>query len=505
VSTAVLESGTRGSRAPLGTALAVTAPLLAGLAGYAVSIVLGYVLSPAEFGRLAVVQSAWTLWQQVLRFGVPVTVKRFLSSLGRDADAAAIVRSGALLNAGISVAAALVLLLVQSRTHFLGPGYAALTLFVAGAAIFPAVGETLANALLGFFEMTRFAAVVSADTVVSTALGIALAVWWRSAEGAMTGVACGTAATALAGAWFLRDTLRPGRAALPHGFATFAWWSLIGTMPVLVMLQSDVLLLRILTVRPDADTIVGFYRAAQLLARAPALLAFALSTAAYPYIAYYQARDADAGERIVHTTVRYLLLVALPFSLAMCAAPSVVLRLVFPAAYVTGETAEALRVLAAAGVAAAVVIVLARAMQAAGRIGEAAAVLGGASLVQLALFVFVVPATGIRGAAWSTLAGYGCGLAALGLLDFRRLRAPGSLRSVFRLAPALVGSTAVMALVPDVGRMMSALYFCVSIAVYGILVLATGGLEAGDWAALRRLVGGVGLPDGARVGEGRPS
>jgi O-antigen/teichoic acid export membrane protein len=487
VNTAVPAAKRGGDVASLGTVFATVAPLAAGLAGYVVNIVFGYVLSPAEFGRFAVVQSAWTLWQQILRFGVPVTVKRFLASRARDADGARLVRAGLLLNGGICAAAWLAAALIHSRTSLLSGPYANLAFFVAGGAIFPAIGEVLANALLGFFEMTRFAIAVSSDTVVSSVVGIALALVTRSAAGAMIGIVCGTAATAMAGAWFLRGILRAGRVWLPRGFAGFAWWSLAGTVPVLIMLQSDVLLLRLLTSRSDADVMVGLYRAAQLLSKAPALLAFAFSTAVYPYLAYYEGRDAATGRRIVQRTVKYLLLVASPFSMAMIVAPAAVLRLVFPAAYATRETVEALRVLASAGIAAAVLIVLGRALQASGRAAHAAAVLGGASLVQIVLFVLVVPVAGIRGAAWSTLAGYGVGLLALSVLHLRYLGVPSILRSVFGLAPALGGFAVIGAFASDTGRAASALYLGGALAAYCVLIFTTGGLDAGDWLTLRRL------------------
>jgi O-antigen/teichoic acid export membrane protein len=267
--------------------------------------------------------------------------------------------------------------------------------------------------------------------LVKLLIGLWLASLGAGAAGVMAGFAAGAGLSLLHSLWVVR------RARLFQNSAKLLEWRdsnvaadtlplFAGMLGVALMLNLDVLGLKLFSPGGSGDELAGFYQAAVILARTPVFLAQALTLVLFSYVAASERAGETAGSPVGEpgdpapetTTRRYLRLafkswgrLLLPGGLALALAPQAALRLFFPARYQQGELV--LQVAALGGVLLALVTLLSGVLQAAGKRRAAAVSSGLAVSAQLLVLAWMVPGWGSLAAALSLLA---AGLVALATL-----------------------------------------------------------------------------------------
>ncbi|MBI4161502.1 MAG: flippase [Acidobacteria bacterium] len=260
--------------------------------------------------------------------------------------------------------------------------------------------------------------------------------------------------------------LRMLRASLP-----FALTSVFA----LVYFRIGVFLLQFLR-GPEA---VGSFVAAFKILEAFLILPGALTFALFPRLAR-TAEDPARGTVALEHAARYLLLAAVPLAAATAAFAAPLLRLLYTERYL--DSASCLRVLALAIVPLFLNSVLGAAALSLDRertaMGIAAAMIG----VNGLLHGLLIPADGIRGAAWATLITQT--LVAVLYLRLLRRWVPG-LRGIRQLWRPLAAGVPFLAMVwgPPVATFLPAL------AAYGCLLFLLRAVDGGDLVLLRRALG----------------
>ncbi len=389
---------------------------------YAFSVALGWLLPPEQFGQVGVAQSLLLLTALVVGSGFTWTAAYDVAALGitdetrrrfRVAWAANTVL-GLLLAGGLWAAYALGWLP-------LGPAYRAVVPLVGLTTILLAARSVVNGAARGLYRFGPVALNLAGEVAVKVGAGLALVAIGAGVVGVMAGFAAGAAAALLHSLWIVRPArLWRGQRWLDRRVVTATAPFFVGVLGPALMLNLDVLGLKLLAPAGQGDELAGLYQAAVILARTPVFIAQSLALVLFSYAAGTIRENGQLpsfaphtpGRAYVRTAVRAWAGLLLPAGLALVLAPRAVLALFFPAHY--QMAASALRVAAGGGVLLALVTLLNGVSQAAGDRRRPAVAAGLAVIVQVGILVWLVPDWGILGAALSLLAAGSVAL--LGLL-----------------------------------------------------------------------------------------
>ena len=318
------------------------------------------------------------------------------------------------------------------------------------------------------------------QTVTVAAAGTAVLL----AGGGLTGIAWAAAAAgggniALA-AWLMRHrvrrlrwrfdrdlTARLLRRALPFG--------LTGLL-ALIYFRTGLFFLQVL----DGPGAVGAFAAAFKILEACFVVPAALNAALFPHLSRSAQGGVEAVGRAVERAFRYYLVLGLPLTAAIGLFAEPIVTLLFSDRF--AGSVEALRLLALGIVPLFLNSVLGIAAFSLNRERIALRIATAMIAASALLHALLVPRYGITGAAWATIVTQYLFCVVYIVLVSRWL--PG-----LRLAPALRRPmTAAIALVPPVLVGRSAAAFAVSIGLYGVLLVALGGVDSSDATLLRRIV-----------------
>ncbi|MFQ5576182.1 MAG: oligosaccharide flippase family protein [Anaerolineae bacterium] len=391
--------------------------IITALLNYVFGVTLSWFFTPAQFGLLGVAQSlllvlalivgsgfAWTAAHDVAAEGVtPRTRRRF--------------RAAWLANValGVFLAAALWLAYATGRLP-LGPGYRAVIPLVGFTTVVLAARSVLNGAARGLYRFGPIAVNLSGEVVIKVGVGLALVAAGMGVAGVMAGFAVGALAALAHSLWMVWS------ARLWRGAGRFDGAVLSATAPLflgmlgpVLMLNFDLLGLKLLAPAGQGDELAGYYQAAVILARTPVFIAQSLTLVLFSYAAGAASRakkpGPDGTSGYVLTVVRAWGIFLLPGGLALMLAPQAALALFFPPHY--QAAAPTLRISAAGGVLLALVTLLNGVFQAGTSRRRPALAAGLAMVAQAAALVTLVPRLGAAGAAWSLLAGGGAALLGL--------------------------------------------------------------------------------------------
>jgi O-antigen/teichoic acid export membrane protein len=256
----------------------------------------------------------------------------------------------------------------------------------------------------------------------------------------MAGFALGTAVALVHSLWVTRATrLWRGEGWTDRQVVTTTLPLFVGLLGTALMLNLDILGLKLLALPGMGDELAGFYQAAVILARTPVFVAQSLTLVLFSYVAGSKGETSARPEEMlrqgsttgdsrlgyVWDAVRAWVRLLLPAGLVLMLAPRAALSLFFPLQY--QAAAPALRVAAAGGVFLALVTMLTGVLQAAGDRRRPAIAAALATLTQVVVLVWLVPVWGALGAAASLLAAGGVALIGLapalrGQVEIRLLR-----------------------------------------------------------------------------------
>jgi O-antigen/teichoic acid export membrane protein len=199
-----------------------------------------------------------------------------------------------------------------------------------------------------------------------------------------------------------------------------------------LMLNLDVLGLKLLAVGGQGDELSGYYQAAVILARTPVFLAQALTLVLFSYAAGNVLDDLGEKSKLstyFQAAVRSWFRFLVPIGVVLILAPADILTLMFPAQY--QESSDILQIAAVGGLLLSLVTMLNGVLQATGHKRGAALTTAVATVSQIAVLLWFVPRSGAHGAAASLVV---AGVIALAGLVIIYLRASSvNLKKLFRM------------------------------------------------------------------------
>jgi O-antigen/teichoic acid export membrane protein len=310
--------------------------------------------------------------------------------------------------------------------------------------------------------------------------GLALVALGFGVAGVMAAFAAGAALALLHSLWIVRDArLWQGRGWFNRNVMSVTAPLFVGMLGPALMLNLDILGLKLLAPVGRGDELAGFYQAAVILARIPIFTARSLTMVVFSYVA--GASRLSNPPDYARAAARLWQRLLVPAGLALAIAPQAALAIFFPPAY--AAALPALRIAALGGILLSLVTLLTGIAQAAGKRRASAWAAGIATLVQVVVLLWLVPRWGIVGAAASLVAAGVVALAGLAPL-FAPRRAPAP-AAVWRQGWPLLALIVPLLLLPDGTRLFGLLKYATAGLAYLLALAAAQGFLPGQTGATR--------------------
>lgn len=378
---------------------------LTSLANYAFSVALSWFLTPSEFGLVGVAQSLLLLAGLAVGSGFSWSASHDLAAYGPGERSRRTLRTALIANAGLG----LLLASVMGATSRLGlPAFGPenrLVLPLVGLTTLLLALRAVANgAARGAYRFRPLAANLAGEAFLKALAGLALVIAGAGVAGVMAGFAVGAAAALLHSLWIIRK-LRfwEGVGWFDSGVVRASLPMFLGMLGPALMLNLDILGLKLLAPAQQADELAGLYQAAVVLARIPVFAAQSLAAVSFSYVAgRREALDGAPLAGYFRAAVKAWLRLLLPAALVLAVAPGAALSVFFPEAY--QGAAGALRISAAGAALLAMATLLMGILQAAGERRRPALVAVAGVTAQLGVLALLAPRLGALAAALSLLA-----------------------------------------------------------------------------------------------------
>ncbi len=464
--------------------LIVGAYIATSLLNYAFGVALSWFFTPAQFGVLGVVQSLLLLMSLTVGAGFAWTAAHDVASAGMTDETRRRIRAawvanlivGFLMGTGVWAAYRVGILP-------LGEAYATAIPLIGLTVVLLSARSVFNGVARGLYRFGGLSVNLVAEVLIKIAIGLGLVLMGGGVTGVMIAFAAGAGLTLLHSLWIIR----PARIWQGNGWtdqrvvrATAPLF--IGMLGTALMLNLDVLGLKLLAAPAQGDVLAGMYQAAVILARTPVFLAQALTLVVFSYAAAkgpsgeqqpIEKRPANGYPLVaVQSWLKFLL----PAGLVFVLAPHAALSLFFPAQY---QAASApLRIAAIGGILLALVTLLNGVLQASADRRWPAIAAGIATLTQIGTLIWLIPHWGAVGAAVSLVVAGGVTLAVLALTHWPALtgwlfghgaKAVGG-QAVRSAIPLLILALPLL-LIPDGDRITSLIKLSLSGLGYGLALL----------------------------------
>lgn len=384
----------------------VIAYLMTSLMNYAFSVGLSWYLTPNQFGVLGVAQSILLMVALIVGSGFSWTAAKDLASNGADELSRVRFRTAILANGLVGMIIALGLWLTYQLGWMpLGASYRLVIPMIGVTTLILCIRAVLNGAARGLLQFTAVAINLVGEVIVKIALGLSLVSLHMGVTGVMIAFAMGALASLLHSLWITRPAkLWSGRGWIKKEVITDTGPLFLAMLGPALMLNLDILGLKLLSPSELGDTLAGYYQAAVILARGPVFVAQALTLVMFSYAANHnsnQAVDYGANKQneYLRTSFRVWFWLLLPAGLALILFPKIILSMFFPPQYLSA--ALTLQIGAAGGALLALVTLLNGVLQAIGekRYSVLAAIT--ATSAQVIALIFLIPRWGAVGAAFS--------------------------------------------------------------------------------------------------------
>lgn len=386
------------------SAILIGAYITTSLLNYAFGVGLSWFFSPDQFGVLGVAQSLLLLVALAVGSGFTWTAAQDIAANGLIEETRRRFRSAFLTNAILGLILALGVWSIYSTGWLpLGAAYQRVIPLVGVTTFLLAARSVINGAARGLYRFKPVALNLVGEVAVKVTFGLVLVAAGVGVEGVMLAFAIGAAASLIHSLWIVRS------AKLWQGRGWFDIQTLVDTAPLFVgmlgtalMLNLDVLGLKLLSPAGQGDHLAGLYQAAIILARTPVFIAQALTLVLFSYAAGQRGALQSSAQKIIpysRSALKSWTRLLVPGALVMILAPQAALSLFFPEQY--HEARVSLQVAAAGGLFLALSTLLIGVYQAEGKRRQPAIASGIAVFVQVITLILLVPTIGTLGAALS--------------------------------------------------------------------------------------------------------
>jgi O-antigen/teichoic acid export membrane protein len=288
----------------------------------------------------------------------------------------------------------------------LGPAYRLVIPLLGITIIILSIRSVINGASRGLYQFKLVALNLVGEVVIKASLGLVLVILGVGISGVMIAFAIGAFTSLLHSIWITRDArLWQGKGWINFQVITDTFPIFLGMLGPALILNLDILGLKLLSPIELGDTLSGHYQAAVILARGPVFIAQALTLVIFSYAAgatkHTAVSDAKRQSKYLHTALIAWFWLLVPASLAMILLPKQILSIFFPSDY--QASALALQIAAAGGAMLALVTLLIGVLQAGGEKRYTVFSAITAIVVQVITLVWLIPRWGAVGAAISML------------------------------------------------------------------------------------------------------
>jgi O-antigen/teichoic acid export membrane protein len=383
-------------------ALVIGAFIITSFVNYAFGVGLSWLLEPADYGMLGVAQALLLLSALIVSAGFNWTANHDIAAAGVNDHTRIRFRTAWLANVTLgSLLALSVYITYRLGLLDLGPAYRVVVPLVGVTTVILAARAVVNGAAQGLYRFGPVAYNQLLEVAVKFIAGLALVASGWGVAGVMAAFALGSVAALI----HSFSVVRPA-----HFWQGSGWLDpqvLILTAPLFLgmlgpalMLNLDILGLRLLAPPGRGDELAGFYQAAVILARFPVLITHSLIIVLFSYVAGARLRSHPPNYR--RAALRLWQRLLLPAGMALVLAPRAALTIFFPSAYQVA--APALRLAAIGGILLSLATLLAGIAQAGGQRKAPAFAMTTAILAQVITLVWLAPHWESLGAAASLIA-----------------------------------------------------------------------------------------------------
>jgi O-antigen/teichoic acid export membrane protein len=370
---------------------------------YFFGVVLSWHFTPAQFGVLGVAQSLLLLLALAVGSGFAWTAAHDFAAGGINAETRRKFRTAWLANLvmGLGMGG---LVWLSYRLHLLdfGPAYQPIIPLIVLTVVLLALRAVTNGVLRGLYLFGPVSFNLVLEVILKAGVGLGLVALGWGVKGVLLGFVVGALVSLLHSGWAVR------RVNLFEGPGWFDARVIRVTIPLFVsmlstalMLNLDVLGLKLLAPAGRGDELSGFYQAAIILARTPVFLAQALTLVVFSYAVRQNLGPGEQpnSEHSLASALRSWYRFLLPIGLVLILAPHTVLVIFFPLQY--QASGFILQVATLGCVILALITLLNGVLQASPNRDRPAAIIAIATLAQIITLIVLVPRLGAYGAALS--------------------------------------------------------------------------------------------------------
>jgi O-antigen/teichoic acid export membrane protein len=373
---------------------------------YVFGVSLSWFLTTAQFGILGVAQSLLLLIALAVGSGFAWTTNHDLAVHGMNEQNGRRFRTSFVANTVLGTMIAFLLWITYNSGFLpLGPAYKTIIPLVGLTTILLSARSVLNGAARGLSWFNPVALNLVGEVVVKILFGMWVVALGAGVSGVMLGFTIGAGLSLLHSFWITRkDNLWWGKGWFEKRVLGETAPIFIGMISTALMLNLDVLGLKLLAPSGQGDEMAGYYQAAVILSRAPVFIAQAITLVIFTYVAKSSQSVQSDEDKINQSYYLYSILrtwyrLLLPVSLILVLAPEAILSIFFPPNY--GGVAPALRVSGLGTILLALVTLLNGYYQATGDRRLSVRAAGFATVLQISMMILLVPSFGIMGAAVS--------------------------------------------------------------------------------------------------------
>lgn len=373
---------------------------------YVFGVALSWFFTPAQFGVLGVTQSLLLLLALVVGSGFAWTAAHDIARGGINDENRLRFRTAWLTNLILGFVMGLGVWLAYDLNLLpLGPAYKNIIPLVSLTTVLLAVRAVTNGVLRGIYRFGSLSANLILEVVIKISASVMFVSLGMGVEGVMVGFALGAGISLLHSNITVRSIdLWKGKGWFRQNVISATIPLFIGMLGTALMLNLDILGLKLFAAGGQSDEFSGYYQVAAILSRIPVFLAQAITLVLFSYAAGTVLDLQDKQTRnymYFQTALRSWFRFLVPIGLVLILMPGDVLYLLFPTQYQASSTI--LQITAVGGVLLSLVTLLNGIMQAVGYKQEAALNTGVATVCQIILLVVLVPIYDVYGAALSLL------------------------------------------------------------------------------------------------------
>ncbi|MEL4304530.1 flippase [Methanococcoides sp. LMO-2] len=364
---------------------------------YGFNVVMGWMLTPAQFGMLGVSASFLLILSLFVTSAFPLTSTKFISGEHDVSTKYRVFKSALIANLGIALLLSVVFYVGYTTDIInLGANYNLLVISILLATIFTAMSVIYLSILQGTFRFSSFAFIGIITIFAKLISGVVLVKMGFGALGAVLSFPISMLIGLTLAVLLTRDfTFWKTKGWADSNVYFFALPMFFGTLGTTLLMNIDIIGVKFLTEVALSDALSGYYRAALILAQLPIFIVGALMSVLFPYISKHQEDDRYASK-----SIKYGALFILPLALVIAAIPEAFIGVMFPAEYIA--SAPALSIVSIGMGFLVMTMVLTNIFQARNVPRIPAFVLPLAVVIEIILLIALVPSHGIVGAAGST-------------------------------------------------------------------------------------------------------